>query len=254
MTFDPERGLEKQILRCFDPLGSCGQFGEVLVGMNIFPIVSIFMTFTVFLSAISNAHKIGCSVIAIAMLTACSNLGGLKDPVISSSIGPDVHALATGAERRLVVAARTDAVVPKEKIGTGIDAITTYEIHPNRALLVCAEPSPDAVQALAASISAKIENNATANQNAKAELARDISTSVGVVLKRSQGLQFFRDGIFALCQGSMNGLRDPEAIAHQFEQLRKTSAELIMAEIKTSNWNTPPTIVVAPSSGAPKTN
>lgn len=203
----------------------------------------------------ATVRTVGCCAVAATMLSACSNLGGRTDPVIASSIGSDLNALATGAERRLVLSARGDAYIPSVVTKSNGETETTYQIQPDGALLTCAEPSPDAVEALAASITAKIEASSTTDRRAKAELAQEVSTSVGAVLKRSQGLQFFRDGIFALCQGSMNGLRNSEAIERQFDALRSDAVKLIMAEINTPGWGSAPTIKLeAPKSESATTN
>lgn len=193
------------------------------------------------------ALRVGLTLLMPFGLAACDGgFGGRLDPVIASPLGPDVHALATGAERRLVLAAQIDEFVPTGKTviidGTKREVLTVRE---KGALVVCAEPSPDALEALSASVAARIEAARGQDLQAKAELTRDITTSVGSVLKRSQGLQLFRDGVFALCQGSMNGLRTPELIAKEFRNLTNQSAELIMMEIKSDGWNATPVIKVS---------
>jgi len=83
----------------------------------------------------------------------------------------------------------------------------------------------------------------------KTELARSLVTSAGALTKRSQGLQVFRDGVFALCQARMNGfLTDPEFV-EQTWRLRQETIKLIEIEIRHPNWNATPeiTIIDAPA-------
>ena len=73
-------------------------------------------------------------------------------------------------------------------------------------------------------------------------------TSVAALTRRTQGLQFYRDGVFAYCQARMNGFmsQDEYRVAMQF--LRQDAVKLIEAEINTENWGKLPTATVeAPS-------
>ena len=109
---------------------------------------------------------------------------------------------------------------------------------------MCAEPAADVAEALAASLSASASASRSESEQVKAELERQLATSIGALIKRSQGLQFFRDGVFALCQGAMNGFGDEKAIQHEFGELRKTAERLIMKEIQTPGWHKPVSITI----------
>lgn len=169
-------------------------------------------------------------LVCLPLLAACDGgFGGKLDPVIATSIGPEVHALATGANRRLVVTAKV------------------REDDDSEALVICAEPSPDAIEALAASVNASLDAR-DGERSLEAERASAITTAASGLLKRSQGLQFYRDGIFALCQASMNGLRrkeDVRALALAYQELQKDAKELILAEIRSQGWNSVGTPAVA---------
>ena len=118
------------------------------------------------------------------------------NPVIEDRLGSPfakeevLGTLATTAERRLVL-----TPLQGEHYGK-----------------FCAEPSPDAAEALVATFKAAVDGNVTTANSVqgalKAELARSLATSIAALTKRSQGLQFFRDGVFALCQSRMNGFID----------------------------------------------
>lgn len=181
-----------------------------------------------------------------SLLAAASTVSGCgvsyftepkSNPVIEDRLGNPlggeiIGTLATTAERRIVL-----APLQGENVGK-----------------FCAEPSPDAAEALVATFKAALEGSATTASSAegqvKGELARSIATSIGALTKRSQGLQFFRDGVFALCQSRMNGfIEDEDEFKEQYYRLRDISADLIRLEISGPNWNAQPNVTVtAPKS------
>lgn len=105
---------------------------------------------------------------------------------------------------------------------------------------VCAEPSPDAVDDLISSVTGSLEASLNKgagsekglNAEAAAEIASSITTSAQFLIQRSQGVQFFRDGSFALCLLKANGGINSEVYARELGSLRNDSVDLIMAELK----------------------
>lgn len=162
-------------------------------------------------------------------LSACSNAldinRGKAAPVVATSLGDKYHTLATTAERRLVIS-KID-----EKTGTA---------------LACAEPSPDAIEALGASVSAALDASGglegKGSAALKSEYYRGLTTGVGALTRRSQGGQFFRDGTFFICQGSLNGLQRGDEILAAFNRLMDVSAKLILEEIRNPNWYDLPSV------------
>lgn len=152
------------------------------------------------------------------------------NPVIEDSIktsnGAVLGTLATTAERRLVLVPLAGKHVGK----------------------FCAEPSPDAAESLVASFKASLEASGKAENSAeaklKSEFARSLATSAGSLTKRSQGLQMFRDGVFALCQARMNEFLTDAEFVEQTWRLRQEAGKLIDAEIRQPNWNAVPTITI----------
>ncbi|WP_293368831.1 hypothetical protein [Nevskia sp.] len=100
---------------------------------------------------------------------------------------------------------------------------------------VCAEAPPDTADALissltfAAGLKAK---SAQAEGEAKAELNRQLATTVNALLDRSQGLQLFRDGAFHLCLAWQNGIIDGATYVSQYVVLLDKTSALIGEEIK----------------------
>ena len=76
-------------------------------------------------------------------------------------------------------------------------------------------------------------------------MAKGLITSVASLTKRSQGLQWFRDGVFALCQSRMNGFIDNAEFTKQLYKLRDISKELMLKEMENPNWNAAPTVTIA---------
>ncbi|HSE76863.1 MAG TPA: hypothetical protein VLG66_02590 [Alphaproteobacteria bacterium] len=173
---------------------------------------------------------------SMSLLSACGTslfAEPKTNPVIEDRISNAAGTLATTAERRLVLMPLDDA---------------------NRGKF-CAEPSPDAAESIASTFKTALEGEATVKGEGqdvaaklKAELVKNLLTSVAALTRRTQGLQFYRDGVFAYCQARMNGFmsHDEYRVAMQF--LRQEAVKLIEAEIKTENWGKLPTVTVeAPS-------
>ena len=159
-------------------------------------------------------------LLAIAV-SGCSSLTGAPPPVIKKELAKDVVTLSAKAERRFIVASTSD----------------------DKNLRVCAEPSPDVAEAISAAVRAGIEasgsSGSVTDAKAKAEIAQSVATSVAALTKRSQGLQYLRDGTYAICQGAMSGAvkGNRNAILKFYKKLLENSKQLIMAEINTPGWN-----------------
>lgn len=178
----------------------------------------------------THLRTLALPLLGLLTLSACDQgFGGELDPVIGTTVGPDIHAVATRADRRLVITAQM------KPTPAGND----------RA--VCAEPSPDAIASLAASVNASLSGT-RADDSFAAQRAAALATATSGLVKRSQGLQFYRDGIFALCQGAMNGLRREEDIAYlrtAYATLQQDAKDLILAEIQSQGWHTQTIPVIA---------
>jgi hypothetical protein len=75
----------------------------------------------------------------------------------------------------------------------------------NQQDIVCAEPSPDAVSAFAASLSAKL-GVALQKVDVNAEMARSITETVQQLTQRTEILQLLRDGYYRACEAYANGM------------------------------------------------
>jgi hypothetical protein len=91
---------------------------------------------------------------------------------------------------------------------------------------VCAEPSPDAMQAYAAELAA----SGNLNEKAKGELAAAVQTSAAYVGMRSKNIQLFRDEFFRLCEALMNDTIDGAQYTALFARLQRYSVALAAIE------------------------
>ena len=141
-----------------------------------------------------------------------------------------VRALSTKAERRLVLMDRYKKKKSKDKYDE--DENGEYELK------VCAESHPEATQSLNSDF--KLEGEVENIDITK--FLRALETKVKSTFTRSQGLQFYRDGAFQLCQAYFNGLITksshhgshpcPNCFLDQLNALRKDAVNIILHEIQ----------------------
>ena len=96
---------------------------------------------------------------------------------------------------------------------------------------VCAEPSPDVMQAYANVVSASAKPGASANA-ANLEFARAFTTAAAPLLYRSQGLQYFRDSMFNLCIMHGNNVLDDQTYRDLLMKTLDNTATMVTAEMK----------------------
>lgn len=103
---------------------------------------------------------------------------------------------------------------------------------------MCAEPSPDAVDDLISSVTGtfNLSGEGTAAEKeaaiqAAAEFASNVATSAQFLIERSQGVQLFRDGSFALCILHANGNIGEDTYAQELTDLREDAVSLIEIEL-----------------------
>ena len=104
----------------------------------------------------------------------------------------------------------------------------------------CAEPSPDITEDVIANLTSKSDVSGGAETTgeiaklqaqAKVELARNFQSVGQILFKRTQGAQFWRDGLFNLCQSYINGSIGKEQFEKKYDQLLEKSVELIKLEV-----------------------
>lgn len=110
--------------------------------------------------------------------------------------------------------------------------------------IVCAELAPDVGEAFVRTYAIELaqrggHDTASSGDNAakgrlsnSAGLSSAGGTTIAPLLYRSQGLQFFRDGMYALCQDLMNGVVDKAQYSARRRELVNTAKEIMLAEIE----------------------
>lgn len=81
----------------------------------------------------------------------------------------------------------------------------SYAYKTEKQAVVCAEPSPDAVSALAASLNARL-GVALEKVEVDASLARSVTETVQQLTQRTEMIQLLRDGYYRACEAYANGM------------------------------------------------
>jgi hypothetical protein len=98
-----------------------------------------------------------------------------------------------------------------------------------RAYHYCAEPSPDVGQDVLSRLTAGLSRG-----DIQVTAGLDADSSIEALFRRSQGVQLFRDGLFALCQAHHNGAVGAEEYAGFIASLIERASYLIALEIALS--------------------
>ncbi len=193
----------------------------------------------------------GLKVLSLSLLSMGLSACGLSwfsepkaNPIIEDRVGhpgrQPVGTLATSAERRIVLV----------RIGEDDPKLGQF----------CAEPPPDAAENIANKLTLAVEATVRTPQaegSGRLELAKQLVTSIQSLFHRSQGLQFYRDGMYSLCQSYLNGVISPADFVMRADKLLERSAELIGKELDLTKGlvggppPAPPAILQIDDSGLP---
>ncbi len=99
----------------------------------------------------------------------------------------------------------------------------------------CAEPPPDVAESLTSTFRAlaesTIKGGGPTSVDASIELSKSLATVTNSLFARSQGVQLFRDGLFNLCQATINGFLTPADYREKYSALLDKATALIQQEI-----------------------
>ena len=149
-----------------------------------------------------------------------------SNPSIKQELANSYATLSTTADRRIVFA-------PTEGKNKG---------------KFCTEPSPDVEASVDSSFDssliASLSGISSTTENASDVFSNAVTSSDAPLTQRSQGLQFYRDGLFSLCQAKLNGFfgEGPAAEKEYLKQylaLRTQAMELARIEIQGAHWSVP---------------
>lgn len=127
---------------------------------------------------------------------------------------------------------------PLHQVGTlGVTAdrrIVIVRLHNDSAGAgrFCAEPPPDAGQNVASALTTLLNvSSDKLDTNLKAELAKSLASNFQAFVKRSQGLQLYRDAMYNLCQSSLNQALDKAEVKSISAEYFQKAVDLIKHEL-----------------------
>lgn len=166
------------------------------------------------------------------ILAGCSLTPSLANPIIEDHAQKQVNAFAIQPSRRMLLV-KSNVNNQKDHIDP---SFLVDGLLPDRAIVMCAEASPDVADDILASLaaSANVQGpvaNGAASAQANASLARALATSGQVVFKRSQALQLYRDIAYHLCQARANGFIDADEFNRRLESAEADVVKLLSVEV-----------------------
>lgn len=174
-----------------------------------------------------------CAVLCLATLTACNKND--RPPTLEEYTGSSYF-----TKSAVMSTLSSDASYRSAYILLSDGAHRDYDDKGGRfSGQFCPEPPPDVAQSVSSAISAALDANVEApgallgpqsiTGTAKAGLGGQygaaVASAVAPLIKRSQGLQFYRDQAFYTCVAFLNGVLGPD----EYEQKLKDSADLAAA-------------------------
>lgn len=114
---------------------------------------------------------------------------------------------------------------------------TSTDVFGNKVetLMLCAEPSPDAMSAFAAELAAKVN----IPESVAVELAGAFQESSSYVGMRTQSIQLLRDRSYRLCEARMNGFITEDQFALQMRRQQRNTVALLAIEQLTGPLKAP---------------
>ena len=147
----------------------------------------------------SQVTRISAILLAVMVLTGCASLNSIHR----------THDFKTGSA---IIDAKQRAIIAREDLKNGV--------------LVCAEPSPDAMSAYAAELAGKV---GVPNKVA-AEFVGSFHEGSSFVGLRTQSIQLLRDESYRLCEAHMNGFISKEEYSILLRRQQRITVALLAIE------------------------
>jgi hypothetical protein len=157
---------------------------------------------------------IGC-IISLLMLSGCglNMFAGSKSPVVIDHVGDRVGTLAVTTDRRVVL-------------------VRLQENSASEAGRFCAEPPLDADQNVTGALAAMRDlSTDKIEASVKVELARSFAHIFPAFIRRTQGLQLYREAMYNLCQNYLNHAINKDVLEAQSMKVFEVSVKLIEQEL-----------------------
>ena len=160
------------------------------------------------------AIRTGC-LISLLMLSGCglNMFAGSKSPVVIDHVGDRVGTLAVTTDRRVVL-------------------VRLQENSASEAGRFCAEPPLDADQNVTGALAAMRDlSTDKIDTSVKVELARSFAQVFPAFVRRTQGLQLYREAMYNLCQNYLNHAIKADELQAQSMKFFDVSVKLIEQEL-----------------------
>lgn len=178
-----------------------------------------------------------CVAVLLA-LTGCTLMEATADKALISRHAGEIRAVATRADRRITFVDENwmwgedrerENVAYRMVMTSGPTPADEYLFERYRAQHYCSEPSPDVTADVLERMATRLGHGLTA-----VELESDARSGIASLFRRSQGVQLFRDGLFALCQAHHNGAVGAEDYGLFMHALMERTSYLIALELALS--------------------
>ena len=186
----------------------------------------------------SDVTRILLVLAAVLLCGGCTLLEATSDRALISRHAGEVRAVATRADRRITFVDENwmwgedrerENVAYRMTMTSNVTPADEYMFERYRAHHYCAEPSPDVSQDLITQLAAEFGQG---EMGLSGQL--DSATGIDALFSRSQGVQLFRDGLFALCQAHHNGAVGAEEYGLFIASLIEKTSYLIALELALS--------------------
>ena len=195
---------------------------------------------------IINIKVLGPVILSMAVfVSGCGNsffTSRRDNPVIEDYVG----GIISGEERVGFMATTASHRLVTVRLTTGQGGV-------GRTGMLCPEPPPDVARAVSDSFAAAVEAavdtpEGSANVEANSAIVSTFASAITPLLRRSQGLQFYRDGMYYLCVAYIN-----EAIQRpQYEAQADAIRQMALTLMEREAANPPPFIPITVSASNPE--
>lgn len=172
----------------------------------------------------------GC---VMACLSACSVFTPpIAKPIIEDHAQKQINTFAVMPSRRMVIV--------KSNVNLQGDAVPAANLKDglltDRAIVLCAEASPDVSDDIASSLAAAVNAKGPSAGDAKAaeagaSIAQALATTGQSLFKRTQALQLYRDMAYHLCQAKINGFLSDDQFLQKLDRAESVAMDVMKFEI-----------------------
>lgn len=155
--------------------------------------------------------QVATAILTGSLLSGCANLTSIKQEL---TVVEGAKATAIDAKQRVVFSRKRSSMASGDA-GTSVDDV-----------VICAEPSPDALSAVSASLS----GTRTSGDSAAAQFALALAEQASSIGLRTQSIQLMRDTMYRACEAYMAGGIDKVQFFHLQRRFQNLTLGLLAIE------------------------